>query len=113
MTAMSILLALLVAAPEEPFAAYRAATRTERPCSEATSAGEVTVCGRREADRRYRVPFVGIPVRDQVHRERDALLEDKIARCGRELMFRGCGMVGVTMTTNAAGTALRPRKLAE
>ncbi|WP_326522921.1 hypothetical protein [Sphingomonas sp.] len=105
-----LIAALLLIAPQEPFAAYREATRAERPCAEARTADEVTVCGRREADKRFRVPFVEVPVRDLVPRERAALLEDKIERCGRELMFRGCGMVGVTMTTSAAGTTLKPRK---
>ena len=104
---------LLLAMPDDAFAAYRAATRAEPPCPRTTTPGEVTVCGRREADRRYRVPLTTIPVRDQVPRERAALLEDKIAHCGRTLMVQGCGMVGVTMTSGGAGTTLRPRKLAD
>jgi len=107
------LLALLMLSPAQDFAAYRAATRAEVPCARAQTPGEVTVCGRREADRRYRVPLTAIPVRDQVLVERSRLLEDKIDRCGRTLMFQGCGFVGMTMTTNGVDTSLRPRKLAE
>ncbi|MFD1787676.1 hypothetical protein ACFSC3_08835 [Sphingomonas floccifaciens] len=110
---MSMLLALLMIAPSDEFAAYRAATRAEVPCSRASSTDEVTVCGRREADRRYRVPLVGIPVRDQVLVQTDRLLEDKIDRCGRQLMTNSCGFVGVTMTSGGAGTSLKPRKLKE
>ena len=108
------MLALLLLLPAEgPFDALRAATRAEVPCARARDPNEVNVCGRREADRRYRVPLTSIPVRDQVHREREALLEDKIARCGRGAFLTGCGMVGVTMTTGGAGTSLRPRKLVD
>ncbi len=107
------ILAMLTTAPVEDFAAYRAATRVDVPCTRAKSPTEVTVCRRREADRRYRVPLVGIPIRDQVHVERDRLLEDKIDHCGRQLMTNSCGFVGVTMTSGGAGTTLRPRKLTE
>ncbi len=109
-----VLMALLLSA-DEPFDinAYRAATRAETPCDKTAATNEVTVCGRREADRRYRVPLVAIPVRDQVLLERDRLLEDKIDHCGRQLMTYGCGFVGVTMTSGGAGTKLRPRKVKE
>lgn len=108
------LIALLLLA-DEPYdlSAYRAATRAEVPCSKTAATEEVTVCGRREADRRYRVPLVSIPARDQVLLERSRLLEDKIDHCGRQLMTYGCGFVGVTMTSGGAGTQLRPRKLKE
>lgn len=104
---------LLLAAPQADFTAYRAATRADVPCERAAEPGDVTVCGRREADRRYRVPLTSIPVRDQVPRERAALLADKIDHCGRQLMFTDCGMVGVTMTSGGAGMSLKPRKLAD
>ncbi len=106
------MLLAMIAVPQEPFAEYRAATRAEVPCRR-SAAGDVTVCGRREADRRYRVPLTTIPVRDQVPRERAALLADKIDHCGRQLMFTDCGMVGVTMTSGGAGTTLKPRKLVD
>ena len=106
-------LLLLAAAPSDDFAAYRAATRAEVPCTRTGAADEVTVCGRREADRRYRVPLVGIPVRDQVLVQRERLLEDKIDRCGRGAFLTGCGFAGVTMTSGGAGTSLKPRKLKE
>lgn len=108
------LIALLLAA-DVPYdlAAYRSATRAEVPCDRTAATNEVTVCGRREADRRYRVPLVGIAARDQVLAVRDRLLEDKIDHCGRQLMTYGCGFVGVTMTSGGAGTSLKPRKLKE
>ena len=109
---MSLLMLALLALPED-FSAYRTATRAEVPCEKPTNANEVTVCGRREADRRYRVPLTSIPLRDQVLVERSRLLEDKIDHCGRQLMTNTCGFVGVTMSSNGAGTTLRPRKLAE
>ena len=107
------MLFLLLAAPQADLTAYRAATRAEVPCERAQAPGEVTVCGRREADRRYRVPLTSIPVRDQVHREREALLEDKIDHCGRQAILTNCGMVGVTMTSGGAGTSLKPRKVVD
>ena len=106
-------LLMLAAVPQEPFAGYREATRAETPCDRAKAAGEVTVCGRRDADKRYRVPLTTIPVRDQVHREREALLADRTPKCGRQLMLTDCGMVGVTMTSGGAGTSLKPRKLVD
>ena len=108
-----IVLMLMLAAPQDAFPAYRAATRAETPCGGTGTQDEVTVCGRREADRRYRVPLTSIPVRDQVPRERAALLADKIDHCGRQLMFTDCGMVGVTMTSGGAGTSLKPRKMVD
>ncbi len=110
---MSILIALLLVAPHDDFAAYRAATRAEERCTKTAAVDEVTVCGRREADRRYRLPLVGIAPRDQVLAVRSRLLEDKIDHCGRELMTYRCGFVGVTMTSNGAGTQLKPRKVRE
>jgi hypothetical protein len=109
-----IVLMLLLTTPQDVFADYRAATRAEVPCDRAQAKGEVTVCGRREADKRYRVPLTSIPVRDQVHREREALLADKMPKCGRQLMLTDCGMVGVTMTHGGgSGTSLKPRKLVD
>lgn len=104
---------LLLQAQVADFAAYRAATRAEPVCGRASVPGEVTVCGRREADRRYRVPLTSTPVRDQVPLQRGRLLEDKIARCGRTAFLQDCGFVGVTMTSGGAGTSLKPRKLAD
>ena len=106
-------LMMLFAMPQDAFAGYRDATRAEPQCDRAPTEGDVTVCGRREANKRYRVPLTSIPVRDQVPRERAALLEDKIVRCGRQLMFTDCGMVGVTMTSGGAGTSLKPRTLVD
>ena len=106
-------LLILISPPQDAFAGYREATRAEPVCERASAPDEVTVCGRREADRRYRVPLTSIPVRDQVPRERAALLADKIDHCGRQLMFTDCGMVGVTMTSGGAGTTLKSRKLAD
>ena len=108
-----LVLALLLLPLEEPFAAYRDATRAEVPCTRASTPGDITVCGRREANKRYRVPLTSIPVRDQVHREREGLLENKMPTCGRTAITTGCGMAGVTMTHGGAGTSLKPRKLVE
>jgi hypothetical protein len=106
-----VILALLAA--DDALGRYRELTRAETRCARPSTAEEVTVCGRREADRRYRVPLVGIPVRDQVPRERAQLLEPKLNTCGRVGMsFAECGFVGVTMSSGGAGTTLKPRKLA-
>ena len=101
-------------APDEAalMAAYRERTRADVPCRTTAAKDEITVCGRREADR-YRVSFVGTDPRDSVPKERDRLLERPIPNCGRiGATFSDCGFVGVSVSTNGSSVTMKTRKLA-
>lgn len=104
---------LLLVETSDVVATFRAATRAETPCPKAQTSAEILVCGRREADKRYRITFVMPDARDNVPAERADLLADKIDHCGRQLMFTDCGMVGVAMTAGAGGVRVKTRKLAD
>jgi hypothetical protein len=108
-------LLLFVTVETETLTAHLARTSAEPRCAQPTTPDEVTVCGAREKDRRYRVPFVATDIRDSVPTERARLLEPKMAGCGRVgAFFNDCGMVGVTMSTGAGGPArIKPRELAK
>ena len=104
-------LMLLIAAPQDVLTAYRNVTRADVRCAAPQSSDEITVCGRRDADR-YRVPLTSIAPRDDVPLERETLLAPRV-NCGRiGMSFADCGFAGVTATTGGAGTRLRGRKLA-
>lgn len=92
----------------------REATRVEIACRQTADPDEIVVCRRREADRLYRPAFVMPDPRDDVPRERSALLAPKFRECGRVgPFFTDCGFVGATMTSgNGRGTQLKTRKLA-
>jgi hypothetical protein len=108
-------LLLFVATETEILSAHLARTSAEPRCAKPATSDEVTVCGAREKDRRYRVPFVATDPRDSVPTERARLLEPKMATCGRVGGFvHDCGMVGVTMSTGAGGPVrIKPRELAK
>ncbi|SOB79824.1 hypothetical protein SAMN06297144_0751 [Sphingomonas guangdongensis] len=108
-----IALLLLGLAPQDLVTQAKALTRAEVPCRTSEAADDITVCARRDADKRYRITFVLPDTRDNVPRERDALLQPKLAGCGRVgPFFADCGFAGVTMTTGAGGTQVKTRKLA-
>jgi hypothetical protein len=108
-----ITLLLLGAMTPDLIGQARALTRAEVPCRAGASGDDITVCARRDADKRYRITFVAPDARDNVPRERDALLQPKLAGCGRVgTSFADCGFVGATMTTGAGGTQVKTRKLA-
>ena len=111
---MLLVTLMSVMAPDEAavMAAYRERTRAEVPCRTTTASDEITVCGRREADR-YRVSFVGADPRDSVPRERARLLEPPMRGCGRiGQVFADCGFAGVTVSTNGSSVRTVSRKLA-
>jgi hypothetical protein len=93
-------------------ASYRAQTRAAIPCATSRDNEEITVCALRTADR-YRVTFVDIPDRDNVPRERAAVMDRGLRDCGVVSAFwTDCsGMVGVSATVGADGVVHR-RKLA-
>ena len=80
----------------------RALTRATVQCTAPADADEVTVCGRRQADR-YRVPLIEIdpddPAHEAVAAERERLLA-RTTTCREHSLFQvGCGMAGVTVST--------------
>lgn len=113
---MLLPLLLIQAAPETSalIDRLRAATRVEIACDRAHDRDEILVCGRREADKRYRVSFVDTDPRDAVPAERSRLLAPKLSTCGRVgAFFSECGFVGVSMSTNGRGPVrVKPRELA-
>lgn len=94
----------------------RTLTAAEQRCVAAADTTDITICGRRRADR-FRVPFVvyepGDPRHEGVAAERHRLLA-KTDNCQeRRAIMVGCGFVGVTMTSGGGKTALGgARKLA-
>jgi hypothetical protein len=107
------MLLMIAAQLADPIAATRELTRADARCTAATDPQEIIVCGRRDADR-YRVTFIAPSPRDSVPAERARLLEPKVSACGRVgQFFADCGFVGMSMTTGAAGTRVRTRKLAD
>jgi hypothetical protein len=106
------MLLMLAAQIADPIASYRDLTRADVPCTTTADPSEITVCGRRKADR-YRVTFVTTDPRDSVPTERSRLLEPKMGGCGRVgQSFADCGFVGVSMSAGAAGVKVKTRKLA-
>jgi hypothetical protein len=112
---LALLLLIAAGGEADVLATHLARTRAEMPCIRPATPAEVVVCGAREKDRRYRVPFVTTDARDSVPTERARLLEPKIAGCGRVGGFyTDCGMVGMTMSTgDGRPVQIKPRKLAD
>lgn len=78
---------------------YRRLTRATPHCEARTSADEIAVCGRRDADR-YRVPLIehdpGDPAHEGVAAERERLLA-RTSNCREKSLFLvGCGSAGAT-----------------
>ena len=90
-------------------AEYRDKTRAEYRCAQSQDPGEIMVCGARRADR-YRVPLVIADSGDPRHEgvfDAAERLQAKTTPCQDKGPFLiGCGMVGVTMSTNNRGTKL-------
>ena len=106
-------LLILLADVDALVAKARAVIAPERGCAR-SQATDVTVCGRRAADR-FRVPFTGYdpgdPRAETVAGERHRLL-NKTNNC-REMraMQTGCGFAGVKLTTGGGkGPQLSGRK---
>ena len=119
---MSRMAALLIlAAGAAPAAAdtlvetYLEKTSVQPRCK-AAAGDEITVCGRREADR-YRVPFVapqkpGDPKTTNVHEERGRLVARQSACEQKGALPYGCGMVGVKVSTRLGTGKVEYRPLA-
>lgn len=95
---------ILVAADQSAawIAQEQALTRAGPICTAPSDSREVTVCGRRRADR-YRVPLIEIdrdnPANEGVPAERERLLA-RTSNCREHRLFLvGCGMAGMTVST--------------
>lgn len=107
-------LLLAIVAEDDPLIrAARDRLAAERPCVQSVDSTDVTVCGKRAADR-FRVPFIvhepGDPRREGVHAERARLMRQPNACEQKQLMMYGCGHAGVTMTTSARGMSVAGRR---
>ncbi|MDB5703132.1 MAG: hypothetical protein JWN66_248 [Sphingomonas bacterium] len=96
------LLILAQSTPDDAMARYREKTAAGPHCTVAADPGEVTVCGRRNADR-YRVPLVerdpANPRNEGVPMERERMLA-RTSNCEEKSIFLiGCGKAGVSVGT--------------
>ncbi len=87
----------------------------EKPCNHARTTTDVTVCGKRSADR-FRVPFVvhdaGDPKYESVSAERERLLHRTNPTSDLTPFLVGGGMTGVKMSTQGGVTGATDRPLA-
>lgn len=96
----------------DTIAAYREKTRAVIPCKATADPDEVTICALREADKKYRVPFVTARTVDNRPAETERVLEDTMFQCGVSGPFLAqCrGMVGVTVGVGFDGKVVRKRE---
>ncbi|HSX56846.1 MAG TPA: hypothetical protein VLG14_16180 [Sphingomonas sp.] len=113
---MSVLLvfALMLQAGGDDAAmqAYRDKTRAIIPCKTTGDPDEVTICALREADKKYRVPFVTARAQDNVPAQTERVLEDGMFQCGVSGPFLAqcAGMFGVTVSSSFDGKIVRRRE---
>ena len=113
---MSVLLVLAFAlqagGDDAAIRAYREKTRAIIPCETTDDPDEVTICALREADKKYRVPFVTARSADNVPFQTERVLEDVMFQCGVSGPFlTPCGgMVGVTVGVGSDGKVMRKRE---
>ncbi len=113
--AVLALIALATPAQADTIETYRERTSVEPRCR-AAAGDEITVCGRREADR-YRVPFVpaptpGDPKARGVPEERSRLVATETSCQQRGAYVYGCGMVGFKVSTKLGTGQVEYRPLA-
>jgi len=99
---VAALLVLLQSTPDSAMVQYREKTAVGPRCAAAKDPGEVTVCGRRDADR-YRVPLIerdpADPKNEGVPMERERMLA-RTSNCEEKSIFLiGCGKAGVSVGT--------------
>ncbi|WP_267396090.1 MULTISPECIES: hypothetical protein [unclassified Sphingomonas] len=114
---MIALLLMLQAVPADTKLLARASTLTaaERPCVINRESTDITVCGRRDADR-FRVPFIvhdaGDPRHESVGAERERLLHRTNPVEDLSPFLVGGGMAGVTASTSGGVGGMRDRPIA-
>lgn len=107
-------LLLLLSDVDGAVAAYRAKTAAERGCIVDPNTTDLTVCGRRQADR-FRVPFVGRGEGDETDNvpfEREAMLHRTTPIQDLSPFLVGGGMAGVTVSTRGGVKGYKVRELA-
>ena len=103
---MGLGVALLIPVPAhaDPLQRYEAMTQVVvHGCGRPNSEREIVVCGRRAADK-WRVPMIqydaGDPRAETVSGERNRLASAPKLKCGVGAILAGCGMAGVSVSTN-------------
>ena len=111
---MLILLLAQAVSVDAALARYHDETRVSVSCSTPAS-GEIVVCGRRNADR-YRAPLIeydaGDPRHEGVPAERERLLARTNACQDHSLFLVGCGVAGVSVSTNGGFGLMGERPIA-
>lgn len=113
---MSVLIVLALAlqagGDDAAMQAYRDRTRAIIPCKTTDDPDEVTICALREADKKYRVPFVTTNAKDNVPYQTERVLEDTMFQCGvtGPFLTQCGGMVGVTVGVGFDGKVMRKRE---
>lgn len=100
--------------PAHLLAVYRAKTQVERGCTFDPDSTDLTVCGRRHADR-FRVPFIGHEEgneTDNVPYERAAMVRRRSPVEELSPFLVEGGMVGVTASTRGGVKGFKKRGLA-
>lgn len=103
-------------AAETALMTYTKRMATRPNCKRARAANEITVCGRRDADK-YRVLLItydaGDPRAEGFWGER-ARIQHQTTPCQENSVFLvGCGSVGVSVSTKLDGSGPKFRKLAD
>jgi hypothetical protein len=112
MSLFLLALAFQSGADDAAIRTYREQTRAVIPCERTADPDEVTICALREADKKYRVPFVTARAVDNRPAETERVLEDVMFQCGVSGPFLAqCkGMVGVTASMGFDGKIVRKRE---
>lgn len=117
MSRMAVLVVLVLATPARADVMETYLDRTSsQPRCKAARADEISVCGRRNADK-YRVPFQspqqpGDPKTTNVHEERGRLIARESACQQRAALPYSCGMVGVRVSTKLGTGKIEYRPIA-
>ena len=111
---LAVLIGLMLqsASADQIMADYRARTAAGIPCKTTQVDDEIVVCALREADKKYRVPFVTARAADNIPYQTERVLEDVMFQCGVSGPFlTQCGgMVGVTVGVGFDGKVVRKRE---
>lgn len=100
--------------PERLLAAYREKTRVERGCTFDPDTTDLTICGRRHADR-FRVPFTGREAGDEtdnVPYERARMVRRRSPVEELSPFLVESGHLGVSVSTRDGVRGLKVRELA-
>lgn len=112
MSLLLLALAFQSGADDTLLRTHREKTRAAIACEKPSDPNEVTICALREADKKYRVPFVTARAVDNRPAETARVLEDTMFQCGVSGPFlTQCGgMVGVTASVGFDGKVVRKRE---